>query len=74
MKLSDKIITGNWGRTQPAKRAVMPWAQGPTTRAPTGHNRSLEGPQHTARRYPAAPGYLRGWFGPSRLLCRLAAL
>ena len=72
-------ITGNCGRTQPANRAVTPWAQGPTTRAPTGHPRSLEGPQHSARRYPASPGYHRGWFGPRILLgwladCRLVSM
>ena len=50
------ITTGNWLRTHPAKRAVTPWAQGPTTRAQTGHPQSLEGPQQTARRYPAVPG------------------
>ena len=32
----------------------------------TGQFRSLEGPQHTPRRYPAVPGYLKGWFGPRR--------
>ena len=68
------IITGNCGRTQPAKRAVTPWAQGPTTRAPAGQPRSLEGPQHTARRYPAVPGYLKGWLDPRRLLGWLAGL
>ena len=71
--------TGNCGRSQPANRAVTPWAQGPTTRAPTGHPRSLEGPQHSARRYPASPGYHRGWFGPRILLgwladCRLVSM
>ena len=68
------IITGNCGKTHPAKRAVTPWAQGPTTRALTGQPVSLDGPQHTARRYPAVPGYPRGWFGPSRLLGWLAGL
>ena len=45
-------------RTHPAKRAVTLWVQGPTTWAPTGHPRPLEGPQQTARRYPAVPGWL----------------
>ena len=68
------IITGNFGRTQPVKSAVKPWAQGPTTRAKTGQPRSSDGPQYTTRRYPAVPGYLRGWLGPRRLLGWLAGL
>ena len=68
------IITGNFGRTQPVKSAVTPWAQGPTTRAKTGQPRSSDGPQYTAPRYPAVPGYLRGWLGPRRLLGWLAGL
>ena len=38
-----EFITGNCGSTQPAKMAVTPWAQGPTTRAPTGQPRSFDG-------------------------------